>query len=203
MPDLDVVAGAYGIAGGHRQGSGTPQHLVAGQVPADDDPFRQPVHRAPERVWQACKGGHLDPAAHSQITPGLAETPAQAALDVGMVDQLAGHVRGQDLLQHGGLTGILGFQFPALRLAHLSLLILALDLEELPGALAGLHRLQEHRDLSVGPGEAALLDQVGVNPLQGLVAELGAALLGPDDEARVDVQGMTAIRRHLNFGRMR
>ncbi len=86
----------------------------------------------------------MTPTTHSQVVPGLAQTPAQAALDVGMVDQLAGHVRGQDLLQHGGLAGILGFEFAAFRLAHLGQPILALDLEELPGALAGLHRLQEN-----------------------------------------------------------
>ena len=70
-------------------------------------------------------------------------------------------------------------------------------------SLVGSHHVQVHWDLDVSAREDALLDQVGVEPLQSLVAELGAALLRPGDEAQVDVQGMTAIRRHVNFGRMR
>jgi hypothetical protein len=36
-----------------------------------------------------------------------------------VVDQLASHVRGQHLLQHGGLSGVFRFEFAALRLSYL------------------------------------------------------------------------------------
>ena len=82
-----------------------------------------------------------------------------------MVEQRAVHVGGQYFLEHGrgALLGILDGQLPALRLAHLGVERLALDFQVLARALGTGHGLQQDRDLGVGAGENAALDDLGVS----------------------------------------